>query len=92
MTPERTFWLSQAGLIGGNTLTFLGAGDSALVTWKLVVGTGLGLLSLVCVGYAVQERDEDVPEWFREWVGWQRLALVSGVGVFVCGVLAVLFS
>ncbi|ELK55355.1 hypothetical protein D320_05021 [Haloferax sp. BAB-2207] len=33
-----------------------------------------------------------MPEFFREWTGWQRLACVASVTVFVLGTLTFVFA
>ncbi|ELZ97926.1 MULTISPECIES: hypothetical protein [Haloferax] len=87
MTPERSFWLSQAGFTAGNLFIVLGNQWGDLAAWQLVFAAVLVLSTLWFVGYAVQERKKGVPEFFREWTGWQRLARVAAVAVFVLGTL-----
>lgn len=92
MSPERTFWLSQAGFLLGNLLIVFGLGNRPLAVWELVFAAGLAVLSVVFVVYAVEERERGVPAYFREWSGWQRMAQIGGVTVFVLGVLVVAFA
>ncbi|MFC7203767.1 hypothetical protein ACFQJC_09585 [Haloferax namakaokahaiae] len=92
MSPERTFWLSQAGFLFGNLLIVFGLGRRELATWELVVWGGLAVFAVVCVVYAVQERERGVPEYFREWTGWQLMARVTSIAVFVIGVLVTIFG
>jgi len=92
VTPERSFWLSQAGFTAGNLLLALGTQRGDLAAWQLVFAAVLVLTTLWFVGYAVQEREGGVPEFFREWSGWQRLANVTAVAVFVLGTLTFVFA
>lgn len=92
MSPERTFWLSQAGFILGNVLIVFGLGGRELATWELVVWGVIAVTAAPCVVYAIRERERGVPEYFREWTGWQRLAKVTSVAVFVVGVLTTIFA
>ncbi|WP_411963259.1 hypothetical protein [Haloferax sp. YSMS24] len=92
MSPERTFWLSQAGFLVGNSLIAFGVGTRELATWEVAFWAGLVVLGGVFAVYAVQERTRGVPEYFREWTGWQRMAQIAGVTVFVLGVLVHAFS
>ncbi|KAB1196435.1 MULTISPECIES: hypothetical protein [Haloferax] len=92
MSPERTFWLSQAGFLVGNIFIALGIGTRELALWELVFVGGLVVASGVFVVYAVHERERGVPDYFREWSGWQRLAQLGAVAVFVLGVLVLAYS
>ncbi|RDZ37774.1 MULTISPECIES: hypothetical protein [Haloferax] len=92
MTPERSFWLSQAGFTAGNLFIVLGNQRGDLAAWQLVFAAVLVLSTLWFVGYAVREREKGVPEFFREWTGWQRLARVASVTVFVLGTLTFVFA
>lgn len=92
MSPERTFWLSQAGFLVGNTLIAFGVGTRELAVWEVVFWAGLVAVSGLFVVYAVQERERGVPSYFREWSGWQRMAQIGGVVAFVLGVLVVAFA
>ncbi|UVE49537.1 hypothetical protein KU306_11490 [Haloferax larsenii] len=92
MTPERTFWLSQAGFTAGNLLIVLGNQWGDLAAWQLVFAAVLVLSTLWFVGYAVREREKGVPVFFYEWTGWQRLARVTAGSVFVLGSLTFVFG
>lgn len=92
MSPERTFWLSQAGLFAGNLLIVFGVETRDLALWELAVTAGLGVWCLVAVVYAVQERERGVPAYFREWTGWQRMACTGSGTVFALGVLTAVFA
>lgn len=92
MSPERTFWLSQAGFLVGNLLIVFGLRGRRLALWELVVWAGVAAAAVACVVYAVRERERGVPEYFREWTGWQRIARIGSVAVFVLGVLVTIFS
>lgn len=92
MSPERTFWLSQAGFLVGNLLIAFGLGSRELAVCEVAVWAGLVVLAGVFVVYAVRERERGVPEYFREWSGWQRMAQVGSVLAFVLGVLVVAFG
>ncbi|WP_049907615.1 hypothetical protein [Haloferax elongans] len=92
MTPERTFWLSQAGFTAGNLLIVLGTQRDDLAAWQLVFAAVLVLSSLWFVVYAVREREKGVPAFFFEWTGWQRLARVTAGSVFVLGTLTFAFA
>jgi hypothetical protein len=76
----------------GNLLIMFGLGRRELASWELVVWGGVAIAGVVTVVYAVQERERGVPEYFREWTGWQRLAKVTSVAVFVIGVLTAIFA
>ncbi|AFK19122.1 hypothetical protein E6P09_10085 [Haloferax mediterranei ATCC 33500] len=92
MTPERTFWLLQAGFTLGNVLLMFGADDGDAELWQLVFTAALLAVTLVSVVYAIRERESGVPEHFREGSGWQQITRIGSTAVFVLGVLVFVFG
>ncbi|WP_410764847.1 hypothetical protein [Haloferax sp. DFSO60] len=86
MSPERAFWVSQAGFFIGYPFLIFSGELGEFAVWKLILMVAMGIYGLLCVRYAIQERYEGVPESFREWRRLQQIGVVSASFVFVLGI------